>query len=199
MQDFLSERLFKPLGMNDTAFHVPSDKHSRLAMIYNHKEGRPASETEPIDVEDFYPSTSARFARGGLGLFSTAVDYMRFAQMLLQKGELDGSRILAPKTAELMHSNHLSASLLPCRIGENVLRGYGFGLGSRVLLNVAESGMPGSVGEFGWSGAANTYYWVDPQEKIVGVLMTQLMGSQEAPQVDFQTLAYQAVMSLGTT
>ena len=117
----------------------------------------------------------------------------------LQNGELDGDRILSPQVVELMHSNHLSTSLLPFSIGESTIRGYGFGLDSRVLMNVAESGMPGSVGEFGWGGAANTYYWVDPQERIVGVLMTQLLGNQESPQADFQTLTYQAVTTLAVT
>ena len=84
LQDFLAERLFTPLGMEDTAYRVPPDKQSRLASIYNHREGSPAAETERIDVEQRYPSTSASFARGGTGLFSTAPDYMRFAQMLLQ-------------------------------------------------------------------------------------------------------------------
>lgn len=118
---------------------------------------------------------------------------MRFAQMLLNHGQLDGVRILDRKTTDLMHSNHVPLKLLPYQIGPAPSEGYGFGLGSRVLLNVAESAVPGSVGEFGWAGAANTYYWVDPQEEIIGVFMSQFMMSFEVPSKDFQVLVYQAL------
>ena len=93
-----------------------------------------------------------------------------------------------------MHTNHLPHSLLPYNIGPLPLSGYGFGLGSRVLLNVAESVMPGSVGEFGWAGAAKTYYWVDPKEELIGILMTQYMASFDLPEKDFQVLSYQAII-----
>jgi CubicO group peptidase (beta-lactamase class C family) len=195
LQDFLRERLFEPLGMDDTAFHVPPEKSARLSAIYTHPENAPDGHTERIDVEKMHPSTNTTtFARGGHGLFSTAWDYMRFAQMLLQRGELDGARILSPKIVDLMHRNHLAPNLLPYVVGEDTVNGYGFGLGSRVLMSVAESGMPGSAGEFGWAGAANTYYWVDPQEEIIGVLMAQYLGGADKPERDFQVLVYAAVM-----
>jgi CubicO group peptidase (beta-lactamase class C family) len=206
LQHFLKERLFAPLGMTDTGFSVPPEKCERLATMY----GLPDIVTntisrcfeawlggfnERIDVEATYPATNTEtFARGGYGLFSTAGDYMRFAQMLLNRGELDGVRILAPKIADLMHMNHVPVALLPYEVGGMPSSGYGFGLGSRVLLDVAESALPGSVGEFGWSGAASTYYWVDPQEELVGILMTQYMLGMDQPQKDFQVLAYQALM-----
>lgn len=114
--------------------------------------------------------------------------------MLLNRGELDGVRLLAPKTVAFMHLNHLPAALLPYEIGGVYALGYGFGLGSRVLLDVAASGLPGSVGEFGWSGAAKTYYWVDPQEELVGLFMTQYMVGFEQPEKDFVRLAYQALV-----
>jgi CubicO group peptidase (beta-lactamase class C family) len=151
---------------------------------------------ERREVEGTYPATNAgTFARGGHGLFSTAWDYMRFAQMLLNRGELDGVRILGPKTIDLMHMNHVASALLPFEVGGIAAGGYGFGLGSRVLLNVAESGMPGSVGEFGWAGAAKTYYWIDPQEQLIGVMMTQYMACFDQPEKDFQTLSYQAIVT----
>lgn len=205
LQDFLRTRLFAPLGMEDTGFSVPAHKRPRLSAMYGHPDVAMhnfsqitaawlAGNNGRIDVDATYPAGDApNFARGGHGLFSTAGDYMRFAQMLLNRGQLDGVRILSRKTADLMHSNHVPAALLPYQIGPIPSTGYGFGLGSRVLLNVAESAMPGSVGEFGWAGAAKTYYWVDPQEDIVGVLMAQFMMSFDLPEKDFQVLVYQAL------
>jgi CubicO group peptidase (beta-lactamase class C family) len=150
---------------------------------------------ERIDMDITYPATNTTsFARGGYGLFSTSGDYMRFAQMQLNRGQLDGVRVLAPKIVDLMHMNHVPQSLLPWEIGGTPSPGYGFGLGSRVLLNVAESMLPGSVGEFGWSGAAKTHYWVDPQEELIGILMAQYMAAFDVPEKDFQVLAYQALL-----
>jgi CubicO group peptidase (beta-lactamase class C family) len=207
LQHFLNERLFAPLGMTDTGFSVPPEKRDRIATMYglpdiatNSLSGIFEAWTngfnQRINVETTHPSTNtSSFARGGHGLFSTAGDYMRFAQMLLNRGELDGARIIAPKIADLMHMNHLPLAMLPYEIGGEPSGGYGFGLGSRVLLNVAESGLPGSVGEFGWGGAAKTYYWVDPQEDLVGILMTQYMVGFDIPEKDFRVLAYQALIN----
>jgi CubicO group peptidase (beta-lactamase class C family) len=204
---FLRERLFEPLDMADTAFGVPPEKRNRLAAMY----GRPdifgvgvtmgaeyaawlSGVNDRIDVSKSYPVDSPDvFLRGGHGLFSTIGDYFRFAQMLANGGELDGERIIGRKTLELMHSNHVPASLLPLEIGGLPLPGYGFGLGSRVLLDVAQSGAPGSVGEFGWSGAAKTHYWVDPKEELVGLFMTQSMMSFDLPEFDLRALAYHAI------
>ncbi|ADI15275.1 serine hydrolase domain-containing protein [Truepera radiovictrix] len=205
LQHFLQERLFGPLGMTDTGFWVPHDKRDRLAAMYGNPDIATHTLSESFaawqagksgrqEVEATYPSASPDFARGGHGLFSTITDYLRFAQMLLNRGELDGVRLLAPKTVAFMHLNHLPAALLPYEIGGVYALGYGFGLGSRVLLDVAASGLPGSVGEFGWSGAAKTYYWVDPQEELVGLFMTQYMVGFEQPEKDFVRLAYQALV-----
>ena len=205
--DFLRERLFEPLGMTDTAFGVPPEKRGRVAAMY----GRPdvispgttmmsefaawmAGVNDRIDVSKSHPVNSPDvFMRGGHGLFSTTGDYFRFAQMLANGGELNGARILGRKTLELMHSNFVPAALLPLEIGGLPMPGYGFGLGSRVLMDVAQSGAPGSVGEFGWSGAAKTHYWVDPKEEMVGLFMTQSMMSFDLPELDLRALAYQAV------
>ncbi len=204
---FLRERLFEPLGMTDTAFGVPPKKRGRVAAMY----GRPdvispgttmmsefaawmAGVNDRLDVSKSYPVNSPDvFVRGGHGLFSTTGDYFRFAQMLANGGELNGARILGRKTLELMHSNFVPAGLLPLEIGGLPTPGYGFGLGSRVLMDVAQSGAPGSVGEFGWSGAAKTHYWVDPKEEIVGLFMTQSMMSFDLPELDLRALAYQAI------
>lgn len=205
LQQFLRERIFEPLKMADTGFSVQAEKLARLATLYGLPDVATSTLStiaqayergynERIDVEATHPATNTTsFARGGFGLFSTIGDYMRFAQMLLNRGELEGVRILAPKIVDLMHMNHVPISLLPWEIGGLPSMGYGFGLGSRVLLNVAESALPGSVGEFGWGGAAKTYYWIDPQEELIGILMAQYMVGFDEPEKDFQILSYQAM------
>ena len=203
---FLRERLFQPLKMNDTDFVVPEGKRDRLAAMY----GRPdimAGVTLPeafglwqegynrrIDVSKTHPVDAAgTFERGGHGLFGTIPDYFRFAQMLCAGGALDGVRVIGRKTLELAHSNHLPQSLLPIEIGGGPLLGYGFGIGSRVLLDAAASGVSGTAGEFGWSGAAKTHFWVDPRERVVGLFMTQSMLSFDLPEADLRALVYAAL------
>ena len=204
---FLRERLLEPLKMNDTDFVVPEGKRGRVAAMYGRPDitvpgvtSRTAFEqwregyNERIDVSKTYPvDAPGLFQRGGHGLFGTTGDYFRFAEMLANGGALDGVRIIGRKTLELMHANHLPATLLPIEIGGMPLPGYGFGLGSRVLLDVAASGAPGSAGEYGWSGAAKTHFWVDPREHVVAVFMTQSMLSFDLPELDLRALVYQAL------
>ncbi|HEY1271281.1 MAG TPA: serine hydrolase domain-containing protein [Terriglobales bacterium] len=202
LQDFLKERVFSPLGMSDTGFSVSSQNLSRVAAMYGHPDIAThqftdivTSATGPVDVSKTYPTdNTTTFARGGHGLFSTAGDYLRFAQMLSNRGVLDGERIISPAVADLMHSNHLPSNLMPYSIAIVAMPGYGFGLGSRVLMDPAAAGLPGSAGEFGWAGAANTYFWVDRQLELVGIFMTQHMISIEPAQRDFYVLAYQALV-----
>jgi len=209
LEQFLKENIFDPLGMVDTGFSVDPEEQHRIAVMYGlHDLCSPkmtmsklfdawsSGFNERIDVSATYPaSKSVAFTRGGHGLFSTSWDYLRFSQMLLNEGEMAGVRILARKTVNLMHTNYLQDDLLPYVIADPPAYGYGFGLGSRVLMNVAESEKPGSVGEFGWAGAAKTYYWVDPQEEIIGILMSQSMMQFEKPEADLQVLTYQALMA----
>ena len=206
--EFLQERLFGPLSMTDTGFGVPADNLGRLAAMYGLPdligEGYSATElvaaavggfNERIDVSKTYPIDSPDvFARGGLGLFSTISDYMRFAQMLANNGELDGQRIIGRMTLALMHANHLPASLMPYEVLGTHNPGMGFGLGSRVMLDPAATGGPGSVGEYGWAGAAKTYYWVDPAEELVGMFMSQYMTGVRSPERDMRSLTYQAIV-----
>jgi CubicO group peptidase (beta-lactamase class C family) len=206
LQDFLNQRMFSPLGMNSTGFSVPPSEHHRIATMYGHPDittstfssiiaAWKSGSNEQIDVETTYPSTNTNsFARGGHGLFSTVGDYLRFAQMLLNRGTLGGERILSPHIVDFMQQNHVPQTLLPFGIGGIMRSGYGFGLGLRVLQNVAESALPGSIGEYGWSGAAKTYFWVDPKEELIGILMAQYMVSFDTLEKDFQILAYQALV-----
>lgn len=205
--DFLAERVFGPIGMTDTGFGVPDHELYRLAAMYglpdlmgeNHDardlaNAELAGYNEPIDVSTTYPTgTPAVFVRGGTGLFSTMDDYFRFAQTLGNGGELDGNRVIGRKTLELMHANRLPPAMLPWEIMGGPTPGFGFGLGSRVLIDVAASQGAGSVGEFGWAGAAKTYYWVDPAEDLVGVFMAQYMTGPAEPDRAFRSVVYQAI------
>ncbi|MCP4086424.1 MAG: beta-lactamase family protein [Actinomycetia bacterium] len=206
--DFLKERIFDPLGMPDTGFSVADSELDRVAAMYGLPdlvgEGHTASAlveaalsgfNERIDVSATYPTSAPGvWARGGLGLFSTTDDYMRFAQMMLNRGELDGTRVVGRKTLELMHTNHLPADLMPFELVGRLQGGLGFGLGSRVMLDVAASAGPGSVGEYGWAGAAKTYYFVDPAEELVGLFMSQYMTGVQLPDRDMRSLTYQAII-----
>ncbi len=187
-EQFLQERIFDPLGMNDTHFCVPQNKLDRFAVNYG------PSSNGGLRVID-HPSTS-EFARptrcpsGGGGLISTAPDYMRFAQMLLNGGELDGVRLLGRKTVELMRMNHLPAGM---HIWDDPSTGFGLGFG--VLIDPARSKMLGSSGVYGWGGAANTNFWIDPQEELIGLLMLQFMPSGTYPVIpDFRVAVYQALI-----
>src|SRR5579864_4489222 len=153
LQQFLAEHLFEPLGMSDTGFSVAPEKRDRIATMYGNPDVALNSISqifmaamngfnERIPVDETYPADNTHsFARGGHGLFSTSGDYLRFAQMLLNRGELDKARILSPKIVDFMHLNHLSPALLPMELAGQPSLGYGFGLGSRVLLNPAAAGL----------------------------------------------------------
>ena len=207
LAEVLGERLFVPLGMSDTGFGVAAGQRDNVAVMYGRPDLVRAGVTAPdcfaawqqgsnerLDVSATYPVDRADvFQRGGHGLFGTIGDYFRFAQMLCNGGTLDGKRIIGRKTLELMHANRIPASLLPLEIGGLPLMGYGFGLGSRVALDIAATEAPGSVGEFGWAGAAKTHYWVDPAEQVVALFMTQSMMSFDLPEMELRALVYQAL------
>ena len=190
---FLEQKILKPLGMEDTGFYVPEAKLGRFAAMYG------PSEDGGIELLDA-PATSQyakppRHLSGGHGLVSTASDYMCFCQMLLNGGESDGTRLLGRKTVELMTTNHLPDELIPIQVQPHTLHGCGFGLGFRVLVNLAQAGRLGSEGEFGWGGAASTSFFIDPKEKLVGLLLTQLEPSRYYPiRNEFKVLVYQALV-----
>jgi CubicO group peptidase (beta-lactamase class C family) len=169
---YLEQRIFQPLGMVDTAFWVPEAKRSRLAVLYEMKDGtlRPAKNL--VDM----PTADRGVESGGGGLFSTAADYLRFAQMLLNGGELDGKRILGRKMIELMTSNTIDLLADPHPFNQKEV---GFGLGVRVVNDLGQARYLGSPGMFGWDGAATTLYWIDPKEQMVSILMTQHLPYNE--------------------
>lgn len=171
LDTFLRERIFLPLRMPDTSFYLPSGKRDRLAAVYGIDESgdlvRAPDAGTGTGQGDYVEGPRASFA-GGAGLLSTAGDYARFLQMLLQGGTLDGVRVLSPKSVQLMTVNH-TGDLYPWE------EGVGFGLGVFVVTDLGERGTLGSVGEFGWNGAYHTASWVDPQERLVVVYLTQVI------------------------
>jgi CubicO group peptidase (beta-lactamase class C family) len=185
--EFLQERIFAPLGMPDTAFWVPPEKLHRLVVIYGPAEGGGLKVVKPLAGDDITQPTRKPF--GGVGLVSTVGNYFRFGQMLLNGGELDGVRLLGRKTVAWMLQNHLPEGIHP--MGELA---NGFGLGGAVLIHPGLSHRPGSPGKFGWGGAANTEWWIDPAEQLNCILMLQYMPCFTIPIVeDFAQLAYQAL------
>ncbi len=184
---FLRERIFEPLGMRDTGFDVPASKRDRFARTYGHSGpdrvlvlGDTVGLTPPI----------GNFS-GGAGLMSTAHDYARFAQMLLNGGELDGARILGRKTIELMTVDHLEDGM-PTGF---LQPGWGFGLGFTVKTRAGLDGMPGSVGNYYWYGIRGTSFWVDPEEDLIGVFMIQIRPNEDITfRRQFKRLVYQALI-----
>lgn len=183
---FLQERIFGPLEMEDTGFHAPRSKHHRLTRIYGHAD---AETTLTLgDTASFREPPT--FLSGGGGLVSTAEDYARFAQMLLNGGELEGVRILGPKTVELMTVNHLEEGMPTSFLAP----GWGFGLGFTVKTELGPDGMPGSVGNYYWFGVGGTSFWVDPAEDLVGVFMIQIRPNRDVTfRQQFKRLVYQAL------
>lgn len=190
LDHFFRQRIFEPLGMVDTGFWVPAEKAGRFAVNYGPDEKHPGKlkDIDPFKKSDYRrPNT---FLSGGGGLVSTAGDYLRFCQMLLNGGTLDGERLLGRKTVELMRTNHL-----PDGIYEDEHRAYGFGLGGNVLLHVNRAPTLGTEGSWGWGGAANTKFWIDWKEQLIGILMLQFMPSDQYPVAkDFQNLVYQSLI-----
>ncbi len=188
--DFLQQRIFAPLGMVDTAFYVPEDKLARFATTY---EPDAEQVLKAIDHAKLGLRTAPNpCPSGGGGLFSTTEDYLRFCQMLLNKGGLDGVRLLGRKSVELMTTNCLPAGVY---LDNDPGRGAGFGLGVSVLLDVGKVQQLGSVGNYGWGGAANTNFWIDPKEELIGILMLQFMPPDTYPVIiDFRNLTYQALV-----
>jgi CubicO group peptidase (beta-lactamase class C family) len=186
---FLRTRIFEPLGMYDTSFFLDPANHGRLASVYSATADGLERAPDPGGMvgQGAYVTGPRRNFSGGAGLLSTATDYARFLQMLLNGGELDGQRILSPKTVQLMTVDHIGD-----RYGQP---GVGFGLGFSVVEDVGARGIPGSVGEFGWGGAYHSTYWVDPEERLVVVYFTQVIPAGAIDDhAKLRALVYQAIL-----
>jgi CubicO group peptidase (beta-lactamase class C family) len=198
LDQFFTERIFAPLGMPDTGFSVTEDQAERLAACYALTPANPLVEVDPVATSSYRAQPT--FLSGGGGLVSTAADYLRFAHMLLNGGELDGARVLGRKTVEYMTTNHLPtggdlASMGQPVFAETTYEGIGFGLGFAVMLDPARAAVIGSAGEYSWGGAASTTFWVDPREELVGMLLTQLIPSSAYPvRREMRVLTYQALI-----
>jgi CubicO group peptidase (beta-lactamase class C family) len=198
LDELMRTRLLEPLGMHETTWHVPEANHSRLATLYGaHPTTRQAVLLEPMGQLAKQPPA---FLGGGGGLQSTAYDYHRFTQMLVNGGELDGARILSPRTVRYMASNHLPGNVDLTAFGrplfsETAFDGVGFGLGVSVSIDPVKGRVPGNAGEFAWGGAASTAFWVDPVDDLVVQFFTQLLPSSIHPiRSQLKQLVYQALL-----
>jgi CubicO group peptidase (beta-lactamase class C family) len=192
LDEYLRKRIFEPLKMNDTHFYLPSTKLGRFVASYqpDEKNDNKIKLVEAPTAESRWVKQPHNYFSGAGGLVSTAADYVRFHQMMLNGGELDGARILGRKTVELMTTNHIGD--LPVWLTGP---GYGFGLGYSVVKDIGVTGQAGSAGQYGWGGAFCTYFQVDPKEELIGVMMTQVRPYTHINiRQEFMALANQAIV-----
>jgi CubicO group peptidase (beta-lactamase class C family) len=196
-RDFLKSQIFDPLNMTDTDFHVPVAKRGRLAECYVRRSGEPLGQLKASFEAD--RTAVPTFYSGGGGLLSTTSDYLAFARAILSQGERDQARLLSPATWKLMSTNHLPGGkdLRSAALGifcEDRYVGVGFGLGWATTINAATAGFCGTPGDTFWSGMANTFFWCDPAEQLIGIFMTQILPADVYPlQVKIRELTYEAV------
>ena len=188
LPDFVHDHIFQPLGMRDAGFYVPSDKRDRFVTLYRtgpngelQVNSTASRRSGDYDAQPSMPS-------GGGGMVSTGEDYYRFATMLLNAGELNGQRILAPSSVKLMTSNHVPAALLTGKfsIGNAVMRpGFGYGYNGAVEFDPVEANLPDGKGTYQWDGAAGTWFWVDPTNDVVFIGMIQRMLGPASPPLEY--------------
>ena len=197
LDEFFAERIFQPLGMRDTGFAVSDADRPRMTALYAHD---PASATAvPYPGVDGISAEPPKLLAGGHGLASTAADYHRFTQMLLRRGELDGVRLLAPRTVDLMTANHLPGNATLTEFGRPLLdlvinEGYGFGLGLSPLVDPIAAKTLSVAGEYRWEGAAGTAFWVDPAAEMTVLFFTQVLFGSDDVWVGMRPLVYQALV-----
>lgn len=200
LDEFFRERIFGPLGMDDTDFWVPPEKIHRLMACYQ-KDAKTGETTlaDPGGAASKLYAKRPNLLNAGGGLASTMRDYHRFALMLMRGGTLDGARIISPKTWEFMRQNHLPENQTMRGMGRSAFTevmadGVGFGLGGSVVTDIVQTHQPGSDGTFSWGGLASTFFWIDPEEELIAIQATQLMPSSTYPmRMQFQQLVYAAI------
>ena len=197
LADFFAQRIFAPLGMTDTGFSVADAERPRLTALYAHD---PESATAVLyPGVDVVSAQRPKLLAGGHGLASTAADYHRFTQMLLRRGELDGVRLLAPRTVDLMTANHLPGNATLTEFGRPLLdlvvnEGYGFGLGLSPLVDPVAAKTLSVAGEYRWEGAAGTAFWVDPAADMTVLFFTQVLFGSDDAWMGMRPLVYQALV-----
>jgi CubicO group peptidase (beta-lactamase class C family) len=199
LPDFMRDQIFSPLGMKDAGFYVPEENYARLATLYKADADGKLIVNAPAGSGLRAFKVQPTMASGGGGLVSTTEDYYRFAQMLGNRGELNGVRILAPSTVHLIASNHVPDSLLTgeYHIGLQVMRpGFGYGYNGAVVFDPPEANLPEGKGTYFWGGAAGTWFWVDPTNDVVFVGMIQRMLTEASPNLEYlsRALVYQALV-----
>lgn len=200
LEEFFEQRIFEPLGMKDTYFNVPADKLDRLAT--NHYWDAEAGRLAVVPPGGDRPASGNTFFSGGAGLYSTAMDYMIFCEMLRRGGSYDGVRILGPKTVQFMTIDHLTPAVRDNGAAEypamHLYPGHSFGLGFTVITDPGQTQVISSRSAYSWGGAANTKFWIDPEEDLVAILMTQVRGSPWSDHTRFgmKIATYQALTEL---
>ena len=203
LEQFFQTRIFDPLEMHDTFFNVPDDKMPRMAG--SHLWNAEGQEMNPMPAELLPPPSGVTLFSGGAGLISTAHDYWRFCEMLLRGGSLDGVRILGPKTVQAMTMARLTPEVRDNGATEypasHLYPGQSFGLGFGVITDTAQVGVISSKGEYSWGGIANTKFWIDPEEDLIVVFMTQVLGTPHSDRhrFDLKVATYQALTDLGNS
>ena len=202
LETFLSTRLFQPLGMDDTFFNVPEDKLDRV--VPNHGWNPETNSLGPLPTLYQMPIQGVTLFSGGGGLISSARDYLIFCEMLRQGGSYEGVRILSPKTVEFMTIDHLTAEVRNKGATEypaqHLYPGQSFGLGFGVITDPGQTGVISSLGAYSWGGAANTKFWIDPEEDLIAIFMTQVINAPFGDQLrfDMKVATYQAITELGS-
>jgi CubicO group peptidase (beta-lactamase class C family) len=190
LDEYFQKRIFKPLGMRDTHFYLPEAKLDRFAALYRPGADKKIELAEKASPESRWVKEPHVYFAGAGGLVSTATDYFRFQQMMLNGGESNGVRLLGRKTVELMTVNHIGDRPI-WLVGP----GYGFGLGYSVVKDIGQTALPASVGTYSWGGAFCTFFWVDPQEDLIGIVMTQVRPYDHLNiRQEFQVLSCQAIV-----
>jgi CubicO group peptidase (beta-lactamase class C family) len=197
LDEFFAWRIFEPLGMSDTGFSVSEGDRSRLANLYRYDPE--TGKAVPNPQANLISADRPRFLAGGHGLVSTGADYHRFTQMMLRRGELEGVRLLAPRTVDLMTSNHLPGNATLTEFGRPLgllvgNEGRGFGLGVAPLVDPTAAKHLSSAGEYTWSGLAGTHFWVDPSEELTVLFFNQVLFAGDELFVNLRRLVYQALV-----